>query len=141
MSVNRFLAPALLLAALLPVTASAQTTQPEPAGEDAAALVGDETTLTVKNQNWLDMRVFMVRNGARVPLGTVTSMTERTFAVPEAALGGGGFGARVVADPIGSRRAWVSETLSFFPGDQMEVTLQNHLGISYLTFRSGQDLQ
>ena len=139
MSVSRLLAPALLLAALLPVTAAAQSAEPVKGAEETPAVVAAETTLTVKNQNWLDMRVFMVRNGARVSLGTVTSMTERTFEIPEAALGGGGFGARVVADPIGSRRGWVSESLSFFPGDQLEVTLQNHLGISYLTFRSGQE--
>jgi len=139
MSVSRLLAPALLLAALLPVTAAAQSAEPVKGGDESPAVVATETTLTVKNQNWLDMRVFMVRNGLRVPLGTVTSMSERTFEVPEAALGGGGFGARVVADPIGSRRGWVSESLNFFPGDQLEVTLQNHLGISYLTFRSGQE--
>lgn len=139
MSASRLLAPALLLAALLPTTAAAQSAQPGQDGAETPAVVEARTTLTVKNQNWLDMRVFMVRNGARVSLGTVTSMSERTFEVPDAALGGGGFGARVVADPIGSRRGWASESLSFFPGDQMEVTLQNHLGISYLTFRSGQD--
>lgn len=138
MSMSRLLAPALLLAALLPVTASAQSAEPVKGGEEAVVAMATETTLTVKNQNWLDMRVFMVRNGARVSLGTVTSMSERTFEIPEAVLGGGGFGARVVADPIGSRRGWVSESLSFFPGDQLEVTLQNHLGISYLTFRSGE---
>lgn len=136
MSASRFLAPALLLAALLPVTAAAQSAEPVKGDQEAPVQVATETTLTVKNQNWLDMRVFMVRNGARVSLGTVTSMSERTFELPEAVLGGGGFGARVVADPIGSRRGWVSESLSFFPGDQLEVTLQNHLGISYLTFRS-----
>jgi len=135
MSSFRFSAPALLLAALLPAGLQGQTTTPEPAEAPVAASVLDQTTLTVKNYNWLDMRVYMVRGGSRVSLGYVTSMDERTFVVPEAALGAGGQGARVVVDPVGSRRGWVSEALNFVPGDQLEARIQNHLAVSYVTFR------
>jgi hypothetical protein len=135
MSSFRFSAPALLLAALLPAGLQGQTATPEPAEAPVAASVSDHTTLTVKNYNWLDMRVYMVRNGARVPLGYVTSMAERTFVVPEAALGAGGQGARVVVDPVGSRYGWASEALNFVPGDHLEARIQNHLAVSYVTFR------
>jgi len=135
MSSIRFSAPALLLAALLPVgPLQGQTTTAEPSEALAAAGAPDRTTLTVQNHNWLDMRVYMVRNGSRVPLGYVTSMNERTFVVPEWALGGG-LEARVVVDPVGSRHGWASEALNFVPGDHWEARIQNHLAVSYVTFR------
>jgi len=135
MSSFRFAAPALLLAALLPAGLQGQTTPTEPVEAPVATGVPDHTTLTVQNHNWLDMRVYMVRNGSRVPLGYVTSMNERTFVVPESALGAGGQGARVVVDPVGSRHGWASEALNFVPGDHLEARIQNHLAVSYVTFR------
>ena len=142
MTSSRLFPLTLLAAALLVSPAAAQEvrsgeTVSEETTEARPLASNESTTLHVRNNNWLDMRVYVVRHGSRVLLGTVTSFQDRTFELPTAALGGGGSGARVVADPIGSRRGWASDPLSFFPGDRLELTLLNHLAISHLSIRDG----
>ena len=47
-----------------------------------------ETTVEVRNQNFLDMNIYVTGSGHRVRLGTVTGSGTRTFVVPSRVLTG-----------------------------------------------------
>lgn len=78
------------------------------------------TTVRVRNQNFLDMNIYVVRGGIRSRLGTATGNSTVTFRIPPSfvqvltVL-------RFQADPIGGRGAPVTEEITVSPGD--EVTL------------------
>jgi hypothetical protein len=94
------------------------------------AFVGDTpSTVVVSNDNWHDMRVYAVRNGSRVRLGTVTSMARETFKLPESLLGGAGE-LQLQADPIGASTGYRSPPLLVRSGQQVEFILRNNLALS-----------
>lgn len=69
----------------------------------------------VTNQNWSDLRVYVVRNGQRVRLGTVTSMQTERFEVPRTVnLLSGDVGLLVI--PIGGSWVQASGALLVNPG-------------------------
>src|SRR5438094_9021747 len=79
-----------------------------------------EVAVTVDNQNFLDMNVFLVRGGQRIRLGTVPGLTQRTLMVrPE--LIGYGTELRFDLHQIGGRSNPVSETISVRPGDVIHL--------------------
>lgn len=98
---------------------------------DGAGMSGDETMIRVSNQNWSDMNVYVVQGSTRTRLGTVGSFTSRDFRLPSYVLVRGD-DARLLADPIGSTRAHVSEPLSFVPGQQLEWQIENPIAQSSL---------
>lgn len=78
------------------------------------------TTLRVRNQNFLDMNVFVVRGGQPIRLGTVSGNSTQVLRIP-AYLLAGVTPLRFVADPIGGSRGPVSEEIVVSPGDQVEL--------------------
>src|SRR5436190_23347033 len=81
-----------------------------------------EVAVTVDNQNFLDMNVFLVRGGQRIRLGTVPGLTQRILMVrPE--LIGYDTGLQFELHPIGGRAKPVSETISVRPGDVIHLTI------------------
>lgn len=84
----------------------------------------------VQNSNWSDMRIYAGRDGGpMVRLGTVTSLSTRTFRIPRAVVGGS---TRVLlrADPIGARGIFQTDPISVYGGDTIRLSLRNHLAIS-----------
>ncbi len=99
----------------------------------ANALAGEvEATVEVTNNNWADMVVYAQRNGVRVRLGTVTSMTTQAFDLPLPLLSGSGE-LFFVADPIGSDRAYRSPVVMVGRGQRVEFLLENNLALSSLS--------
>ena len=81
-----------------------------------------EVAVTVDNQNFLDMNVFLVRGGQRIRLGTVPGLTQRILMVrPE--LIGYSTELRFELHPIGGRSNPVSETITVRPGDVVHLTI------------------
>ncbi len=118
----------LTVAALVAVPALAAQTASEEKSETPTA-ASERTTVRVVNDNWHDVTVYAVRNGYRRRLGTVTSFTNRVFALPRTVLiPSGDF--RLVADPIGRRGAYVSEAIVVTDGDVVEWRLRNNLALS-----------
>jgi len=80
------------------------------------------TTLRVRNQNFLDMDVFVLRYGQRIRLGMVTGLSTQLFTLrddivrssPEL---------RFELHPIGGRGNPRTETISVQPGDELELTI------------------
>ncbi len=118
----------LTVAALVVVPAVAAQTASEERSETPAA-VPERTTVRVVNDNWHDMTVYAVRSGYRRRLGTVTSFTNRVFALPQMFLIPSDE-LRLIADPIGRRGAFVSEALVVIDGDVVEWRLRNNLRLS-----------
>ncbi len=88
-----------------------------------------EPAVRVQNQNWSDVVVYAVRSGRRHRLGTVTSMSSARFRLPRGlAMGSGDL--QLVADPIGSSRGFTSGPIHVSDGQEVALSVQNHLPMS-----------
>lgn len=102
----------LLLATITACASTAGTAGP----------VKEGATLRVDNQALLDVNVYALRGTQRIRLGTVTAHSTATLRVP-AVLVGSGMGVRFIADFIGSDRAPVSEEVTIWPGEEVQLTI------------------
>jgi len=81
-----------------------------------------ELAVTVDNQNFLDMDVFIIRGGQRLRLGMVPGISSRILMVrPE--LIGYGTEVQFEVHPIGGRGTPITETISVRPGDVIRLTI------------------
>ncbi|MDP9205837.1 MAG: hypothetical protein M3P12_10345 [Gemmatimonadota bacterium] len=80
------------------------------------------TVVQVDNQGFSDMTVYAARSSQRVRLGTATGNSKTNFDIPQALISGL-TPLRFVADPIGGRRASVSEEITVAPGDTVVLTI------------------
>ncbi|PYP45123.1 MAG: hypothetical protein DMD50_12370 [Gemmatimonadetes bacterium] len=81
-----------------------------------------EVAVSVDNQNFLDMNVFLIRGGQRIRLGTVPGLSSHILMVrPE--LVGYGTELRFELHPIGGRSNPISETITVRPGDVVQLTI------------------
>lgn len=80
------------------------------------------TVIQVDNQGFLDMTVFAARSSQRVRLGVATGVRKTNFTIPPS-LVSGLTPLRFIADPIGGRRASVSEEITVAPGDTVVLTI------------------
>lgn len=91
------------------------------AGGSSAApgIIPDEpTTLSVQNNNFSDMRIYVHQGSQRIRLGTATGNTTSSFRVPKSVV----FGAtalRFEAVPIGGRGSSISDTITITPGESI----------------------
>src|SRR5213595_3995459 len=81
-----------------------------------------EVAVTVENQNFLDMDVFLIRGGQRVRLGMVPCLSSHILMVRPELIG---YGTEVQFElhPIGGRGNPLSETISVRPGDVIRLTI------------------
>jgi hypothetical protein len=89
---------------------------------DSEQVQAGPTILQVDNQGFLDMNVYAARNSQRVRLGTATGNGKTNFTIP-ASLVSGLTPLHFVADPIGGRRASVSQEITVAPGDTVVLTI------------------
>ena len=81
-----------------------------------------EVAVSVDNQNFLDMNVFLIRGGQRIRLGMVPGISSRILMVrPE--LIGYGTEVQFEVHPIGGRGNPITETISVRPGDVIRLTI------------------
>src|SRR5436853_2858500 len=81
--------------------------------------VADRATVSVTNENPLDVDVFASAGQNRIRLGTVVTGQTQVFDLPVTALSAGQV--RIVVAPVGARDSFVSEPLSVADGDQIKV--------------------
>jgi hypothetical protein len=93
-----------------------------------------DVLLRVESRNWADHNVYLLRGGARVRLGTVTSQTTQTFRLPED-MSTPGLSVRFVADPVGSARTFTSREVSLAGGETWVWTLMPQIEQSTLVPR------
>ncbi|HKW40978.1 MAG TPA: hypothetical protein VJN39_07010 [Gemmatimonadales bacterium] len=81
-----------------------------------------EVAVTVENQNFADMTIYLIRTGQRIRLGMVPGLSTRTLMVrPE--LIGYGTDVRFEAHPIGARINPISERIDVTPGDIIRLVI------------------
>jgi len=80
------------------------------------------TVVQVDNQGFLDMTVYAARSSQRVRLGIATGNNKTNFNIPSI-LVSGLTPLHFVADPIGGRRASVSQEITVAPGDTVVLTI------------------
>lgn len=123
------IARSLLLLIVVFVAAACGARQTADAADERA-------TLSVTNNHWSDINVYLLRNGARLRLGMVTAATQRRFVLPRQATAGAA-DVRLLADPIGSRRTYTSPSVYVVPGEHVVWTIANQLSLSSLSVQRG----
>jgi len=90
-------------------------------------------TLTVTNDNWSDMRIYLVRGeGSRIRLGEITSLSSKVFEIPKGMLGTHGL-VYFVASPVGGPYDYSTEYASVQPG-HMYFDLRIDSNINHSSF-------
>ncbi len=85
--------------------------------------------LYVRNNHFLDARVYAVRSGIRYRVGTVTSFTTEKLELPRY-VGVDLEGIQLLVLPIGSNASYLTETINAFPGDALALEVEQHLPLS-----------
>ena len=86
-----------------------------------ADILDRRVTVTVDNQSFSDMTIYVVR-GQRIRLGSARGLTKTVFTIPPSVVGGVA-SLRFIADPVGTSRASVSEEISISEGDSIGLTI------------------
>jgi hypothetical protein len=81
------------------------------------------TTIDVQNEDFNDMTVYVLANGARTRLGIAPGNKTTVLTIPAYLLDGVPL-MRFVAEPIGGNRTPVSEEVDVNPGDQLVMIIQ-----------------
>ena len=128
MNAKKLLIPMFALALGTAVAAPAQATDVRAAAQDS---VRQGVTINVVNNNWLDMRVYVIVGSVRYRLGTVNGLGRRTLKVPASAVSIGN-DIRLVAVPFGQRSATYTRVMLVYPGDKLEYRIESRLALSNL---------
>ena len=80
------------------------------------------TTIDVQNNDFNDMRVYVVVNGQRTRLGIAPGLKTTVLTIPPYLVFSGST-LRFVGDPIGGHRTPVSEEIDVSPGDQLQMVI------------------
>ena len=129
---------ALFVGGSVGVPLQAQTQEEgEPAAQDeqASDKFGERVTVRVTNDNWSNMRIYVVETasqGLRWRLGTVTSLSTASFELP-AHLGGELGDLVLVAVAMGSRQRVFTPRLLTWPGALVHWTISTQPSLSFAT--------
>jgi hypothetical protein len=96
------------------------------AAESQAQASQSAITLQVTNHNYLDIIVYVVHDGQRTRIGTVTGSSAEVFTLPRRLLGQA-HEMQLYGDPIGSEEFALTELLFVQPGQYIEWTLESDL--------------
>jgi hypothetical protein len=120
--------PAVLLLVLALSTGCHRTAEdseqtPAPAAES------NEVSLEIINHHWLDVTIYVVRDGQPARVGIANASSSVSFVLPSRMLGQGGE-IRLLGRPIGGAGGTASETVVVQPGQWIEWTLESDLSRS-----------
>jgi hypothetical protein len=93
-----------------------------------------EIMLSVRNDNWSSVVVYVERDGRLVRLGSVQPLTDRTFNLSRWGMAGGGM-LSIIARPRNAPAGYNSGRISVNPGHQLDVRLANRLEVSTIMVR------
>lgn len=85
-----------------------------------------DSTVHVENHHWGDVNIFLIHDGQRTRLGTVTAASDATFTIPWRIIGSAGQ-LQLEAHAIALPGALDSETMSYRAGMQINWTLESNL--------------
>ena len=85
-------------------------------------------SLTVTNQNWLDVDVFAIRGSTRYRLGAVSGNSSATLRIPSSLIARGEL--QLMADPVGSNDVYVSDLIPVAPDQALQLTVAPRMRMS-----------
>jgi hypothetical protein len=91
--------------------------------------------VSVANHNVLDIDVLVAVGNTKNRLGTVVTSQNQDFDLPDQAVGTSQV--RMVAEPVGSREAFVSEPLTVSDGERVTLDVATHLPQSTVRVQRG----
>ncbi len=103
--------------------------------DEAPDQFGEPVTVRVDNNNWFDMRIYVVEtltSRHRWHIGNVTGKSTASFEIPDhldADLGG----LVLVAEPIGSRERLLTDRLQTWPGAIVDWSIRARLSQSFIS--------
>jgi hypothetical protein len=92
--------------------------------------VNGGTTLVVRNDNWNDVTIYLVRGSMRTRIGSVIAMGQAEFKIPAAYVVGVS-DVTLQAAPTGSNESYISPSIMVFPGAQLTLTVGSALTLSH----------
>jgi hypothetical protein len=93
----------------------------------ADAMDGDsESTLHINNHHFGDVDIFVVHDGSRTRVGSVTATAEQTFTLNPRVIGRVGT-MQLIAHAVGTNGSLSSEAFAIRPGMQIDWTLDSNL--------------
>jgi len=95
----------------------------------AQAAPANTAIVHVNNHNWQDVDVFAVREGMKMRLGMVTSMSSGDFKLPETFLVGSP-NVQLRIDPIGSNNGYLTQSILVSPGQTVDLRIENNLNLT-----------
>ncbi len=120
--------------AMVPLQAQTQEeAKPAAQNERAPDGFGEPVTVRVTNDNWLDMRIYVVETATqrlRWRLGNVTALSTASFEIPDH-LGAELGGLVLVAVAMGSGQQQFTDHLATGPGALVDWNIRNALGLSF----------
>lgn len=90
--------------------------------------------LIVDNQAWQDAKIYVLRGGQRIRVGTVPALTRQLLIIRNAIIGGAGE-LQFSADPIGSRWSHTSERIIVPESGSLHWQIQVGMRMSWLSIR------
>lgn len=88
---------------------------------------GSPARVMVANNGFADVTVYVLQSGVRWRLGTVTGMSEQRFNLRLSNPAGD---IRLLADPIGGARGWLSPAVHVRAGEAVDLRLHATLSLS-----------
>jgi len=85
-------------------------------------------SLSVTNQNWLVVDVFVVNGTSRFRLGEVGGNGSATLSIPVSLLVNGQV--QLLADPVGSNDIFVTDLFTVAPDEQVQLTVAPRMRMS-----------
>jgi hypothetical protein len=83
-------------------------------------------TLTINNRHWLDVSIYVMYDGGRAHVGSVSATRAETYTLPFRMISSGRT-VRLEANPIGATRTVRTDALAVQSGQHVEWTLETGL--------------
>jgi hypothetical protein len=97
-----------------------------PTSDTLPATTDEGWSLTVVNRHWLDVSVYVMSDGQRARVGTVSATRTETYELPAHMIRSGRI-IRLEANPIGATRVVRTDPLAVQQGQHVEWTLETGL--------------
>lgn len=124
----------LMGAALAALILSACVGPPPPRFIIGGGEANREIRIEVVNDNYADMNIFIMGDGSNLRLGNVTGNTTATFTLNPDRISPS-LGLRLLADPVGSREAFLSDAVTVQPGSIIVLNIHPDLPQSFIILR------
>lgn len=85
-------------------------------------------SLTVTNQNWLDVDVFVLSGDSRFRIGAVSGNGSAKLSIPPSFIVNGQV--QLMADPIGSNDIYTTDLISVAPDEKVQLTVAPRMRMS-----------